>query len=39
MTPLLPGPGFSCLAHANGQLLGTAAFRVHDLEGREALTP
>jgi N-acetylglutamate synthase-like GNAT family acetyltransferase len=27
------------LAHANGQLLGTAALRVHDLEGREDLTP
>src|ERR1044071_4096135 len=27
------------VAHANGQLLGTAALRVHDLEGREELTP
>src|SRR5438270_5127589 len=27
------------VAHANGQLLGTAALRVHDLEGREDLTP
>jgi N-acetylglutamate synthase-like GNAT family acetyltransferase len=27
------------VAHANRQLLGTAALRVHDLEGREALTP
>ena len=27
------------VAHANGQPLGTAAFRVHDLEGREDLTP
>jgi GNAT superfamily N-acetyltransferase len=27
------------VAHANGQLLGTAAFRVHDLEEREDLTP
>jgi GNAT superfamily N-acetyltransferase len=27
------------IAHANGQLLGTAALRVHDLEGREDLTP
>src|SRR2546421_10056622 len=26
------------VAHANGQLLGTAALRVHDLEGREDLT-
>jgi hypothetical protein len=25
------------VAHANGQLLGTAALRVHDLEGREDL--
>jgi predicted N-acetyltransferase YhbS len=27
------------VAHANGQVLGTAAFRVRDLEGREELTP
>ena len=27
------------VAHANGQLLGTVALRVHDLEGREDLTP
>ena len=27
------------VAHANGQLLGTAALRLHDLEGREDLTP
>ena len=27
------------IAHANGQLLGTAALRLHDLEGREDLTP
>src|SRR5437899_7916150 len=27
------------VAHANGQLPGTAALRVHDLEGREDLTP
>jgi GNAT superfamily N-acetyltransferase len=27
------------VGHANGQLLGTAALRVHDLEGREDLTP
>jgi hypothetical protein len=27
------------VAHANGQLLGTAALRVDDLEGREDLTP
>src|SRR5258707_4793392 len=27
------------VAHANGQLLGSAALRVHDLEGREDLTP
>src|SRR6266568_8109745 len=27
------------VAHGNGQLLGTAALRVHDLEGREDLTP
>src|SRR5204863_7483747 len=27
------------VAHANGQRLGTAARRVHDLEGREDLTP
>jgi hypothetical protein len=27
------------VAHANGQVLGTAALRVHDLEGREDLTP
>jgi N-acetylglutamate synthase-like GNAT family acetyltransferase len=27
------------VAHANGQLLGTAALRVHDLEEREDLTP
>jgi len=27
------------VAHANRQLLGTAALRVHDLEGREDLTP
>ena len=27
------------VAHANGQLLGTAALRVHDLEGREDLIP
>jgi GNAT superfamily N-acetyltransferase len=27
------------VAHANGQLLGTAALRVHDLEGREDRTP
>ena len=27
------------VAHANGQLLGTAVLRVHDLEGREDLTP
>jgi N-acetylglutamate synthase-like GNAT family acetyltransferase len=27
------------VAHANGQPLGTAALRVHDLEGREDLTP
>src|SRR2546429_10027654 len=26
------------VAHANGQLLGNAALRVHDLEGREDLT-
>src|SRR5260370_40697846 len=26
------------VAHANGQLFGTAALRVHDLEGREDLT-
>ncbi|PYJ31049.1 MAG: GNAT family N-acetyltransferase [Verrucomicrobia bacterium] len=27
------------VAHANGQVLGTAALRVHDLDGREDLTP
>jgi GNAT superfamily N-acetyltransferase len=27
------------VAHADGQLLGTASLRVHDLEGREDLTP
>jgi N-acetylglutamate synthase-like GNAT family acetyltransferase len=27
------------VAHENGQLLGTAALRVHDLEEREDLTP
>ena len=27
------------VAHANGELLGTSALRVHDLEGREDLTP
>ena len=27
------------VAHANGQLLGTAALRAHDLEGREDLSP
>ena len=27
------------VAHANGQPLGTAALRVHDLAGREDLTP
>jgi N-acetylglutamate synthase-like GNAT family acetyltransferase len=27
------------VAHADGQLFGTAALRVHDLEGREDLTP
>src|SRR6476661_7994464 len=27
------------VAHANGQLLGTAALRVHDLEERKDLTP
>ena len=27
------------VAHANGQVLGTAALRVHDHEGREDLTP
>jgi predicted N-acetyltransferase YhbS len=27
------------VAHANGQLLGTAALRLYDLEGREDLTP
>lgn len=27
------------IAHANGQVLGTAALRVHDLPGREDLTP
>jgi predicted N-acetyltransferase YhbS len=27
------------VAHANDQLLGTAALRVHDLEGRDDLTP
>jgi N-acetylglutamate synthase-like GNAT family acetyltransferase len=27
------------VAHANDQLLGTAALRVHDLEGSEDLTP
>src|SRR5260370_36507221 len=27
------------VAHANGKLFGTAALRVHDLEGREDLTP
>jgi GNAT superfamily N-acetyltransferase len=27
------------VAHARGRLLGTAALRVHDLEGREDLTP
>ena len=27
------------VAHANGELLGTAALREHDLEGREDLTP
>jgi predicted N-acetyltransferase YhbS len=27
------------VAHAKGQLVGTAALRVHDLEGREDLTP
>jgi hypothetical protein len=26
------------VAHANGQLLGTAALRVHELDGRENLT-
>ena len=27
------------VAHANGQVLGTAALRIHDLEDREDLTP
>ena len=27
------------VAHADGQLFGTAALRVHDLEGHEELTP
>src|ERR1051325_1566525 len=27
------------VAHANGELLGSAALRVHDIEGREDLTP
>jgi N-acetylglutamate synthase-like GNAT family acetyltransferase len=27
------------IAHANGQVLGTAALRAHDLPGREDLTP
>ena len=27
------------VAHSNDQLLGTAALRVHDLQGREDLTP
>jgi N-acetylglutamate synthase-like GNAT family acetyltransferase len=27
------------VAHANGQVLGTAALRVHDLEDRQDLTP
>ncbi len=27
------------VAHENGQPLGTAALRVHDLEGRQDLTP
>jgi GNAT superfamily N-acetyltransferase len=27
------------VAHASGKVLGTAALRVHDLEGREDLTP
>ncbi len=27
------------VAHTNDQLLGTAALRVHDLQGREDLTP
>ena len=27
------------VAHENGRLLGTAALRVHDLEGREDLSP
>ena len=27
------------VAHSNAQLLGTASLRVHDLEGREDLTP
>ena len=27
------------VAHVDGQLLGTGALRVHDLEGRENLTP
>jgi GNAT superfamily N-acetyltransferase len=27
------------VAHTDGQLVGTAALRVHDLEGREDLTP
>jgi N-acetylglutamate synthase-like GNAT family acetyltransferase len=27
------------VAHANGQVVGTAALRVHDLDGREDLTP
>jgi GNAT superfamily N-acetyltransferase len=27
------------VAHAKGQVFGTAALRVHDLEGREDLTP
>ena len=27
------------VAHADGRLLGSAALRVHDLEGREDLTP
>src|SRR5258708_26588612 len=27
------------VAHADGQVFGTAALRVHDLEGREDLTP
>ena len=27
------------VAHSNGQLLGTASLRAHDLEGREDLTP